>query len=849
MDTYCLNSLTTDDSPLHHTSSPRSEDSRDSRDSVCTVKLINAKEPQFVIQVSVGGQWARALVDTGATLSFCSMRYALLHFKSSFKTSKSTLNIRLGDASLRPVSQYIDQTIIYNNRTAQPKLHIMNLPEGIDIIVGLDYMREMNCLLDPPNRRIILLNSEILGSDTSTAATADLDHSYHPVQPVDSFLANISEVNRRSITNDVFALSDSVITSDIMIASTNCFNKLLGQFESGTLCYESIDQAINTDHTALSPNGAKADVSAGDTAPADGGDVGSESGCCKPGTCKHSKPASKKPKMTTFNIKKRRKARKRADVARLNEEALASILKSGKDGSGQVFNGKHLAPKLNHNTKADSPKSNSKSTKSSGDSSNTQSDSTKSEPKSDDTNNIDLDEQFFLMNVIVGPRGADGAYTFTLGGEDGMNSKPEGTPQAVLDFETWHLNFMKNSATGSQYLSNLESLPPLYKGCPKNINTTEPAQADWVQGVIDGKSRKFTCMDPVEQFDPLPTDDPLNIRLKPGASAPKMHRYRCPDHLLPEFKKFIDEMVSKGWLSPSDSEWAAPILIIKKPGTYEDGSSKGFRFVSDFRKLNEVVRPLQHHMPDVVEMWEKLKDATYISVCDMRHGFWNAPLSPDSKKYAAVNTPWGTYAYNCVPQGLVNSSAYFQRWLGRKLRKHGVLYEPISVSTTPDSELNSEFGFEEGLEGDTDARPRAKRSRGSGNLKTNKGTHRGFVSIYQDDIIVFSDTPEQHRAHLLLLFKVLSEEHIPLNIKKSHLFCRYVRYLGCVVGNNHLFLDPSKCDSIHKMEVQKDATSIRGFLGLTGFYRRWIKNYADMARHLNDMLKNDVNINTDWGSD
>jgi len=222
----------------------------------------------------------------------------------------------------------------------------------------------------------------------------------------------------------------------------------------------------------------------------------------------------------------------------------------------------------------------------------------------------------------------------------------------------------------------------------------------------------------------------MKIDLKEGASVPKMHRYRCPDHLLPEFKKFIDEMVEKGWLLPSDSEWAAPILIIKKQGTYADGTGKGYRFVSDFRKLNEVVKPLQHHIPDIVEMWEKLKDAKYISVCDMKHGFWNSPLHPDSRKYVSVNTPWGVYSYSCTPMGLVNSSAYFQRWLSRKLRKHGILYEPAVVSSTPQSELDGKFGFTEGLEGDSEATPkRVKSSHGQGsnkNLRT-----QGFISIHR----------------------------------------------------------------------------------------------------------------------
>jgi hypothetical protein len=136
-------------------------------------------------------------------------------------------------------------------------------------------------------------------------------------------------------------------------------------------------------------------------------------------------------------------------------------------------------------------------------------------------------------------------------------------------------------------------------------------------------------------------------------------------------------MVQKGWLIPSDSEWAAPILIIKKAGTYEDGSSKGFRFVSDFRKLNSVVKPLQHHIPDIIEMWEQLKGAKYISVCDMKHGFWNAPISKASQKYVSVQTPWSTFSYTCVPMGLVNSSAYFQRWLTRNYENTGFYTNPL----------------------------------------------------------------------------------------------------------------------------------------------------------------------------
>ena len=87
-------------------------------------------------------------------------------------------------------------------------------------------------------------------------------------------------------------------------------------------------------------------------------------------------------------------------------------------------------------------------------------------------------------------------------------------------------------------------------------------------------------------------------------------------------------MLEKGWIEPAkDAVYAAPVLIIKKPGTYEDGSSKGYRFCTDFRGLNSVVKPLKHHIPDIYKMWDHLKEAKFISVCDMKHGYFNFAIN------------------------------------------------------------------------------------------------------------------------------------------------------------------------------------------------------------------------------
>ena len=182
------------------------------------------------------------------------------------------------------------------------------------------------------------------------------------------------------------------------------------------------------------------------------------------------------------------------------------------------------------------------------------------------------------------------------------------------------------------------------------------------------------------KYNPLPTDIPHNVKLREGATVPVPHRYRTPENLIPELRKFIVDMLEKGWIEVGDTEFNAPVLILKKPGTYDDGSSKGYRMCSDFRALNPVVEPVSHYMPSCDEMWQKLRHVNYISVCDMVSGYWNMPISIDSRKYLGIMTPWNAYRYKVLPMGYINASFVFQRFLERKLRKHGLLYEQIHIT-------------------------------------------------------------------------------------------------------------------------------------------------------------------------
>eukprot|EP01052_Picozoa_sp_SAG31_P028067 SAG31_NODE_2676_length_5264_cov_576.907278_7_plen_297_part_00 len=182
-----------------------------------------------------------------------------------------------------------------------------------------------------------------------------------------------------------------------------------------------------------------------------------------------------------------------------------------------------------------------------------------------------------------------------------------------------------------------------------------------------------------------------------------------------------------------------------------------------------------------------------------------------------------------LSQGLISSATHFQNWVEEKLRKHGVLLE---------------FAPFEGDDSDSSGTTQ-KQGRGETDAKLQTGN--GFVCNYIDDLVIVSNSVEEHKQHLLKLFDILSEENIYLNPSKSVLFAKYVRYLGCVCGQDQLITDPEKVRAILKMpEPRKDQTAIRGFLGMCSFWRRWIPGYATVAAPLHELLKKDVDVPTAW---
>ena len=258
---------------------------------------------------------------------------------------------------------------------------------------------------------------------------------------------------------------------------------------------------------------------------------------------------------------------------------------------------------------------------------------------------------------------------------------------------------------------------------------------------------------------------------------------------------------------------ASPVLIIPKPKKLPTDEPR-FRFVIDYRAINEVIRHHGFRVNTCDSLWYTLDKAKYISTADAADGYWLAPLDKTTAYLTAFDAPDGRYEWTCLPMGIQPASGWFQSFMEDILAANNLLYT------------------------------------GEGNRKRNAttGQWENFVIVYQDDLIWFSENEADHHAMTELLLDTFSTEKLYLNPNKLNLCCKHTRYLGCIVGNDSLSMDPRKVDAVMMLAKPVDAGGVRQLLGMCQFYRRWIVDFANITVPLTDMLKKDVVWARDWGT-
>ncbi|KAJ1133223.1 hypothetical protein NDU88_011520 [Pleurodeles waltl] len=269
--------------------------------------------------------------------------------------------------------------------------------------------------------------------------------------------------------------------------------------------------------------------------------------------------------------------------------------------------------------------------------------------------------------------------------------------------------------------------------------------------------------------------------LDTGDSLPVISKiYRQPDHVRNCIKQEVQKMIDLGVIEPSESPCASQVVLVTKPHS-KDGK-KEMRVCVDYRGLNQVSKTDGHPIPRVDELIDTLASAKYLSTFDLTARYWKIRLSEDAKPKIAFSTIGGHYQLSVMPFGLKNAPDTFQRLAKTVLQ---------------------------GLE--------------------------AFSTAYLDDIAVFSSNWDDHLVHLWKVLEALQKASLTIKASKCQIGQGKVVYLGHLVGGEQIAPLHGKIQTIIEWVPPTTQTQVRAFLGFTGYYRRFIKNYGSRAAPLNDL--------------
>ncbi|XP_062585038.1 uncharacterized protein LOC134246689 [Saccostrea cucullata] len=299
----------------------------------------------------------------------------------------------------------------------------------------------------------------------------------------------------------------------------------------------------------------------------------------------------------------------------------------------------------------------------------------------------------------------------------------------------------------------------------------------------------------VEEFGDIFTDVPKKTPLtkhsvKTSTDVPiHMKPYPIPYALQDQVKRELQQMMDLGIIEETDSPYSAPVVLIKK-------SDKSLRFCVDFRELNNVTVFDPRPMPRIDDILIKISKAKFISKLDLTKGYWQVPLDEDAKRKSAFVTPFGHFSFSVMPFGMVNAPATFVRLVSKVLT---------------------------GLE--------------------------DFTEAFIDDIGIYSDSWTEHLEHLRTVFSALRKANLAARPTKCEFGFNELCFLGHTVGSGKIKPMMSKVESIQNFPIPTTKKKVKSFLGMIGFYRKFIPNFATLALPLTDLTSKKTPSKIKWTSE
>ncbi|GJU41292.1 putative reverse transcriptase domain-containing protein [Tanacetum coccineum] len=278
----------------------------------------------------------------------------------------------------------------------------------------------------------------------------------------------------------------------------------------------------------------------------------------------------------------------------------------------------------------------------------------------------------------------------------------------------------------------------------------------------------------------------FQIHLVPGAAPVARASYRLAPSEMEELSTQLQELSDKGFIRPSSSPWGALVLFVKN----KDGS---FWMCIDYRELNKLTVKNRYPLPRIDDLFDQLQGSSVYSKIDLRSGYHQLRVRDEDIPKTAFRTRYGHYEFQVMPFGLSNAPAVFMDLMNRVCRPY----------------LDK------------------------------------FMIVFIDDILIYSKTKEEHDAHLRLILELLKKEELYAKFSKCDFWLSKVQFLGHVIDSEGIHVDPAKIESIKDWESPKTPTEIRQFLGLAGYYRRFIEGFSKIAKPMTKLTQKSVKFN--WG--
>ncbi|GJW17440.1 putative reverse transcriptase domain-containing protein [Tanacetum coccineum] len=291
-----------------------------------------------------------------------------------------------------------------------------------------------------------------------------------------------------------------------------------------------------------------------------------------------------------------------------------------------------------------------------------------------------------------------------------------------------------------------------------------------------------------EDLPGLPPARPVEfqIDLIPGAAPVARAPYRLAPSEMKELSEQLQELSDKGFIRPSSSPWGAPVLFVKK----KDGS---FRMCIDYRELNKLTVKNRYPLPRIDDLFDQLQGSSIYSKIDLRSGYHQLRVREQDIPKTAFRTRYGHYEFQVMPFGLTNAPAVFMDLMNRVCKPY----------------LDK------------------------------------FVIVFIDDILIYSKDEKEHEEHLKAILELLKKEQLYAKFSKCEFWIPKVQFLRHVIDSRGIHVDPAKIESIKDWASPKTPTEIHQFLGLAGYYRRFIEGFSKIAKSMTKLTQKGIKF--DWG--